>query len=121
MVIVLHPVGHDEVTPYVFSALLGIIITEVQGGPAYTMMQAHPCGTVVSVKMIRLNAFDICGGIHQTIERVHWDGHNAVEIVHKKAIGTPLAGVTPGLESVTRHPEVTLYVLDEVLDLTGAV
>ena len=121
MVIVLHPVGHDEVTTYIFSALLGIIITELQGGLAYTMMQAHPSGTVPSVKIIRLNAFDVTGGVHQTIGRVCWDGHNATEIVHKKAIGAPLARVTPGLESIVHHPEVALYVLDEVIDLAEAV
>ena len=63
MVIVLHPVGHDEVTPYMFSALLGVIITELQGGLAYTTMQAHPQGTVPSVKMIRLDTFDVTSGI----------------------------------------------------------
>ena len=121
MVIVLHPGGHNEGTPYIFSALLGIIITELQGGLAYTTMQAHPCRTVLSVKMIRLDAFDVTGGVHQTIGRVHWDGHNAAEIVHKKAIGVPLAGVVPSLESVAHHLEVALYVLDEVIDLAGAV
>ena len=108
-------------TPYVFSALFGIVVTELQGDVAYTMMQVHPCGAVVSVKMIRLDAFDITGGVHQAIGGVHGDGHNATEIVHKKAIGVPFAGVMPGLESIVRHPEVTLYVLDEVVDLAGAV
>ena len=76
--------GQDEVTPNVFSALFGIIVTELQGGMAYTMMQAHPHGTVVSVKMIGFDAFDVTGGIHQAIGRVCGDGHNAAEIVHKK-------------------------------------
>ena len=71
--------------------------------------------------MIGLNAFDISGGIHQTIGRVRWDGHNAAEIVHKEAIGTPLASVAPGPESAAYLPEVNLYVLDEVIDLAGAV
>ena len=113
--------GHDEATPYIFSALFGIIITEVEGGSAYTMMQAHPHGTVVSVKMIGLDAFDVTGGIHQTIGRVHWDGHDVAEIVHKEAIGMPLARVIPSLEGIARHPEVDNYVLDEVIDLAGAV
>ena len=39
----------------------------------------------------------------------------------KKAIGVPLAGVVPGLESIARHSEVTLYVLDEIRDLAGAI
>ena len=69
MVVVLRPMGHDEVTPYIFSVLFGIIITELQGGPAYTAMQVHPHGTVMSVKMIELHAFDVTGGIHQTIGR----------------------------------------------------
>ena len=69
MVVVLCPTGHDEATPYTFSALFGIIITELQGGPAYTVMQVHPCRTVMSVKMIGLHAFDVTGGIHQTIGR----------------------------------------------------
>ena len=113
--------GHDEVTPCVFSALLGIIVTELQGGSAYTMVQVHPCRTVPSVEMIGLDAFDVGGGVHQTIGRVCWDGHNAAEIVHKEAIGGPLARVAPGLESVACRPEVDLYVLDEVVDLAGAV
>ena len=77
MVIVLHPMGQDEATPYIFSALFGIIVTELQGGVANNTMQACPCRTVVSVKMIRLDAFDITGGVHQAIERVHGGGHNA--------------------------------------------
>ena len=121
MVVVLCPAGYDEVTPCIFSALLGISVTELQGGSAYTTVQAHPCRTVLSVKMIELDAFDVSGGVHQTIGRVHWDGHNATEIVHKEAIGAPLARVTPSLESIVHLPEVNLYVLDEVIDLAGAV
>ena len=119
-VVVLHPAGYDEVTACIFSALLGISVTELQGGTAYTMVQACPHGIVPSVKMIGLGTFDVSGGIHQTIGRVCWDGHNAAEIVHKEAIGTPLAGVVPGLESVVRLEEVDIYVLDEVVDLAGA-
>ena len=120
-VIVLCPMGYDEVTPCVFSALLRIGVTELQGGLAYTMVQARPHGTVLNVKMIGLNTFDISGGIHQTIGRVHWDGHNAAEIVHKEAIGAPLASITPGLESIACLLEVDIYVLDEVVDQAGAV
>ena len=121
MVVILCPVGQDEATPYVFSVLFGIIITELQGGAAYTMMQVRPCGTVASVEMIGLYAFDVTGGVHQAIGRVRGDGHNAAEIIHKKAIGAPFAGVAPGLESIMCHPEVTLYVLDEIVDLAGVV
>ena len=98
-----------------------IIITELQGGVAYTTMQAHLHGTVASVKMIRFDTFDITGRVHQAIGRVRGNGHNAAEIVHKKAIGTPLAGVTPSLESITHCLEVALYVLDEIVDLAGAI
>ena len=108
-------------TPDVFSALFWIIITELQDGVAYTTTQAHPHRTVPSVKMIGFHAFDVTGGVHQAIGRVNGDGHNAAEIVHKKAIGMPLAGVTPGLESVVHHLEVALYVLDEIVDLAGAI
>ena len=75
----------------------------------------------MSVEMIRFDAFDVTGGIHQAIGRVHGDGHNAAEIIHKKAIGMPLAGVAPILEGVVCHSEVTLYVLDEIGDLAGTV
>ena len=71
--------------------------------------------------MIGFDAFDVTGGIHQAIGRVHGDRHNATEIVHKKAIGTLLAGVAPDLESITHHSEVTLYVLDEIGNLAGAI
>ena len=108
-------------TPNIFSMLFGIIITKLQGGVAYTTMQAHPCRTVASVEMIRFDAFDVTGGVHQAIGRVCGDGHSAAEIVHKKAIGTPLARVTPGLESIVHCLEVTLYVLDEIVDLAGAI
>ena len=108
--------GQDEVTPDIFSTLFGIIITELQGGTAYTMMQAHPCRTVVSVEMIRLGSV-----VHQAIGRVHGDGHSTAEFVHKKAIGMPLAGVAPSLESIVHHLEATLYVLDKIVDLTGAI
>ena len=120
-VVVLRPVGYDEATSCIFSALLGISVTELQGGSAYTTVQACPRGTVPSVEMIRLGTFDVSGGIHQTIGRVRWDGHNAAETVHKEAIGAPLAGVVPSLESVACLPEVDLYVLDEVVDLAGPV
>ena len=113
--------GQDEATPNAFSTLFGIIVTELQGSVAYTMMQAHPHGTIASVKMIRFDAFDVTGGVHQAIGRVCGDGHSATEIVHKKAIGTPLAGVSPSLESVMHCLEVTLYVLDEIMDLAGAI
>ena len=121
MIVVMCPAGQDEATPDIFSALFGIIVTELQGGTAYTTMQARPHRTVPSVKMIRFDAFDVTGGVHQAIGRVHGDGHNTTEIVHKEAIGTPLARVTPSFESVACRPEVTLYVLDEVTDLAGAV
>ena len=85
------------------------------------MMRACPHGTVVSVEMIRFDALDITGGVHQAIGMVRRDGHNTAEIVHKKAIDASLAGVTPGLESITHHLEVTLYVLDEIVDLAGAI
>ena len=113
--------GQDEATPDVFSALFGILVTELQGGTAYTMMQAHPHGTVVGVKMIRFDAFDITGGIHRAIGRVHGDGHSATEIFHKKTIGAPLARVAPSLESIACCLEVTHYVLDEIVDLAGAI
>ena len=71
--------------------------------------------------MIGFDAFDVTGGIHQAIGRVRGDGHNNAEIVHKKAIGTPLARVMPGLESIMHHSEVTLYVLYEIRDLAGAI
>ena len=74
--------GQDEVTPDVFSTLFGIIVTELQGGVAYTTMQVHPCRTVAGVKMIRFDTFDITGGIHQAIGRVRGDGHSTCEIVH---------------------------------------
>ena len=119
--IVLHPMGQDEATSDVFSTLFGIIVTELHGGTAYTTMQVHPHGTVAGVEMIKFDAFDVTGGIHQAIRRVRGDGHSAAEIVHKKAIGAPLAGVTPGLESITHCLEVTLYVLDEIGDLAGAI
>ena len=109
--------GYDEATPCIFSALLGISVTELQGDLAYTTVQARPHRTVPSVKMIGLNAFDVSGGIHQTIGRVHWDGHNAAEIVHKEAIGMSLASVASGLESIM----CLLYVLYEVVDMAGAV
>ena len=101
--------------------LFGIFVTELQGGVAYTTMQVHPHRTVVGVEMIRFNTFDITGGIHQAIGRVRGDEHSAAEIVHKKTIGMPLAGVAPGLQSITCCLEVTLYVLDEIMDLAGAI
>ena len=113
--------GQDEATPNVLSTLFGIIVTELQGGVVHTTMQAHPHGTVTSVKMIGFNSFDITSGIHQAMGRVHGDGHNTTEIVHKKAIGVPLARVAPSLENIMHHPEVALYVLDEIGDLAGAI
>ena len=67
----------------------------------------------MSVEVIELSTFDICHGIHQTIGRVHGDRHNA--------IGTSLAGIAPGLEDIAHLLEIDIYVLDEVVDLVGAV
>ena len=120
-VIVLCCTWYDEVTPCIFSAQLGVSVAELQGGSAYAAVQAHPHGCVPSVKMIGLGTFDVSCGIHQIIGRVHWDGHNAAEIFHKEAIGAPLAGIMPGLESVAHLSEIHIYVLDEVIDLAGAV
>ena len=118
MVVILCPTWYNEATPCVFSALLGISVTELQGGSAYTTVQVH---SHRSVEMIGLSTFDVCCGIHQTIGRVCWDKHNTAEIIHEEAIGMPLAGITPGLESITCLPEIDIYVLDEVVDLVGAV
>ena len=120
-VIILHPVWYDEATPCIFSVLLGISVTELQRGLAYTMVQVHPRGTVPSVEVIGLSTFDVCCGIHQKIGRVLWDRHNTAEIIHKEAIGAPLAGIIPGLEGIAHLPEIDIYVLDEVIDLVGAV
>ena len=120
-VIVLCPAWYNEVTPSVFSALLGIGVTELQGGSAHTMVQVHPRGTVLSVEVIGLSAFDVCHGIHQTIGRVCGDGHNAAEIIHEEAIGVSLASIVPSLEGIVCLPEIDIYVLDEVVDLVGAV
>ena len=75
----------------------------------------------MSVEVIELSTFDICHGIHQTIGRVHGDRHNATEIIHEEAIGTSLAGIAPGLEDIAHLLEIDIYVLDEVVDLVGAV
>ena len=75
----------------------------------------------MSVEVIGFSTFDVCRGIHQTISRVCGDGHYATEIIHKEAISSSLAGITPGLKGVVHHTEVNLYVLDEVIDLVGAV
>ena len=111
---------YDEVTPCVLSALLGISGTKLQGGSAYTTVQACPHGTVPSVKMIGLGTFDVSCGIHQTI-----GGSIGMDIMplrlSTEAIGAPLAGIVPGLESVARLPKMDIYVLDEVVDLAGAV
>ena len=85
------------------------------------MTQARPCRIVAGVKMIRFNILYVAGGIHQAIRRVHGDGHSAIEIVYKKAKGAPLAGVTPGLESVTCRLKVDLYVFDEIEDLVWGI
>ena len=53
--------------------------------------------------------------------RVRGDGHNATEIIHKEAISTSLAGMRPSLKGIVRCMEVDIYVLDEVVDLVGAV
>ena len=84
-------------------------------------MQAHSHGTVAGVEVIRFDTFDVTGWVHQAIGRVHGDGHNAAEIVHKKTVGAPLTGVAPSLESVVCCLKVTLYVLDEIMDLAGAI
>ena len=120
-VIILCPTWYNEVTPCIFSVLLGISVAELQGGSAYTTVQVCPCRTVPSVEVIGLSTFDVCCGIHQTIGRVHWDRHNTAEIIHEEAIGTPLAGIVPSLESIACLPEIKIYVLDEVVDLVEAV
>ena len=87
----------------------------------HTMMQVCPCGTVAGVKMIQFNTFYITGGIHQAIRWVCGDRHGTTEIVYKKAEGTPLARIAPGLKSVTHCLKVDLYVFDKVDDLFGGI
>ena len=120
-VLILHSVWYDVVTPSVFSALLGIGVTELQGCSAHATVQACTCGAVASVEVIGFSAFDICHGIHQTIGRVCGDGHNTVEIIHEEAISASLADIMPSLKGILCHMEVNIYVLDEVVDLVGAV
>ena len=73
------------------------------------------------LRVIRLSAFDICHGIHQTIGRVSGDRHNAAEIIQEEAIGTSHASITPSLKGIACCSEIDIYVLDEVVDLVGAV
>ena len=121
MILILHSVWYDEATPSVFSALLGIGVTELQGCSAHATVQEHPHRAVVSVKVIGFCTFDVCHGIHQTIGRVCGDRHNATDIIHEEAISASLAGITPGLKGIGHCTEVDIYVLDGVLDLVGAV
>ena len=85
------------------------------------MVQVRPLRTVVSVEVIRLSTFDVCHGIHQTIGRVSGDEHDTAEIIHEEAIGTSLASIVPSLEGIVHLLKINIYVLDEVVDLVGAV
>ena len=62
MVLVLCSAWYDEATPSVFSALLGIDVTDLQGCSAHAtvQVQVHPHGAVVSVEVIGFHAFDVC-------------------------------------------------------------
>ena len=60
--VILHPTWYDEATASVFSALLGIGVTELQGGLAHTTVQVHPRGIVPGAEVIGLSTFDICRG-----------------------------------------------------------
>ena len=113
-IIVLSPVGQDEVAPGIVGALFGFIIVILQGGMAYSATQAHPCWIVAGVKMIRFHISYVAGGVYQAVRRVCGDGHSTPKVADKKTKGAPLAGTTSGLESITRCLKVDLYVLDKV-------
>ena len=114
LIIVLGPVGQDEVAPCIVGALFGFVIVELQGGAAYAVTQVCPCQIVVGVKMIWIHISYIAGGVYRAVSRVCGDRHGTPEVSDKKAKGTPLARIAPSLKSVTHCLKVDLYVFDEI-------
>ena len=113
-VIVLSPMGQDEVATGVVGALFRFIIVELLGGVAYTAMQVCPRWIVAGVKMIWICISYIAGGVYQAVRRVCGDGHGAPKVADKNAKGTLLAGIASSFKSIMHHLKVDLYVLDKV-------
>ena len=113
-IIILGPVGQDQVAPGVLSVLVGVIIGELQCGATYAAVQVGSSQVVAGVKVIWLHIPHIIGWVDEAVWQIHGNGHGAPVVADKEAKGAPLAGVTPGLKSILRCLEVTLYVLDEV-------
>ena len=120
-VIVLSPMGQDEVAPSIVCVLFKFIIVELQSGAANTVMQAYPCWVVVGVEVIWLCIPHIAGGVDEAVRQVCGNGHGTPEVADEEAKGVLLARVTPCLNSITHCLEVNLYVLDEVQNLVQSI
>ena len=93
---------------------LGIVIGELQCGMTYAVVQVCSSWVVVGVKVVWLYIPHIARGVNEAVRWVCGDRHGTPIVADKEAKGTPLSGVTPGLESITCHLEVNLYVLNKV-------
>ena len=106
--------GQDQAAPRVLSALVGVIVGELQHGVTYAVAQVGFSQVVVGIEVVWLHVPHIAGWVDEAVWWIHGNGHGAPIVANKEAKGMPLAGITPGLKSVLHHLEVNLYVPDEV-------
>ena len=120
-VIILSPVGQDEVAPGVLFELFGVVIGELQCGMANPVAQVCPHWVIAGVKVVWLHIPHIAGGVDKAVGWVCGNRHGTPKIADKEAKGVPLTRVTSGLKSIMCCLEVDPYVLDEVQNLVRSI
>ena len=113
-VIILSPMGQDQVAPGALSELFGVSIHILQSSMANAVAQACSCWVAVGIEVVWLHVPHIAHWVDEAVWRIHGNGHGAPIVADKEAKGTPLTGVASGLKSIPCHLEVHLYVPDEV-------
>ena len=97
LVIILSPVGQDEVAPRVFFELFRVVIGKLQCGIANAVAQVHPCWVVAGVKVVKHCIPHIAGQVDQAVRWVCGDGHGAPEVADKEAKVHLSLGLPPAL------------------------
>ena len=82
--------GQDQVAPGVLSALLGLIIGELQSGAAYAVVQACSSQVVAGIEVVWLHIPHVAGGVDEAVQWIHGNGHGTPIVADEEAKGTPL-------------------------------
>ena len=67
----------------------------------HAAVQVCSSRVVVGVEVVQLHIPHVAHGVHEAVRQVHGDGRGTPIVADKEEKGIPLAGVAPGLKSIT--------------------